>query len=778
METGVAPEPGPGLLKASQMAGQRLMGTDVPPERSRAMEVARPSAVGPLAVAGAVGGFKAGAAGMGTPLAPIVNPITGSLIGGMAGAGLGAVAPEAGLWMGTKLGLIPQEVADAHSRSKEELRRMALGEMALDLHFGVFGTGMTGLASRMLIWRPLARATTRPHRSPVTGEKIRGEAVSGKPMTGEDLAKEAHERLGITLMPWQVGKSPMARGILAVAGRFPWVGAPARTSVFGTRLRGVSGQLRSEKEAITRAEAIPAKIGEVKTDPELSAVILSDTEHLYNRFQSHYKQRYQQVWDLAEQAGVRVKLSHTHSKANELLRTMDRVQPSKVGGGQMIGEMRGRLKSFIENEIVPLEEVQSLKQLDTLVEEIDDFYKQLEPKQQASVQSQINELRNAALTDFEQSTIELPRWGTAAEAGLPTTTTRDPSTLFPSERMGMGGPAGPGPTMETMQTGPGQFEAVNAKGIANMVREIDAEYSNYLSFLFETSIAKKFGRVMHRGIRGHTWDPVTATPLGKLANFVLDTEDSKAISELFRLVDPRTRKDITASVLERGLAESWKEAPGVLGPGGMKFDTEAFSKYFGLTPTTKARHDALDQMLKEAGSPVSSDDIRLLGRAMESIAISALPSASTFIARRAQMGGLKSLTTGLLGGAAIGGATGDPGFAIKGAAIGSAFMFLGVRGFIRAISNPAGAKAFKDAIKEEGSLAMTRANWMRLVRSGTEAMIADVKEYIPNATEKDLEGIRKFSQEFQDAMDLEFRAVEAEEKQRRIDRAVNPQRRP
>lgn len=715
----LAAEEPEGVTGLPRRAWQRLRETDVPQGKSPELEVARTSGI---AAGSAVGSF----AGLRTPIAPgplgiAINPVTGSIVGGALGAGFGAIAPEFSLQVAESLGLIPYGTTKEYGRPLEERRRMALGEAALDAHFGILSN------IPRFGGRTIARAMTGP-QGPLRREEMQTLTGGPKPMTGQELAETALEKFGIELMPWQVARRGAASAFLTVAGRFPLIGAPAKkTPFFGRPLRYTTGQRKSEEQALQALHELPIKVGEVKEFPDLSSAILSDAQGLLGSFKDYFRREYETLWKLADQHGVSVDLANTRTKSREVVREMVSKAPKDAAGNPRLSETHRLLISYLENNVDNLSPIQSLKALDGLITNLDEFMTKIEPKQFRFVQAQINDLRNAALKDFTENLVPMPR--TVAPTGLPTDITAAPGM---AQHMGRVPPAG-APTMGATETYPGVFEVVTPELIASKIRRIDQEFSDVMTTLFETSTAKKFGRVERKGLRGMVWDPVTATPVGKLADMVLDLDDPKAISELFEIVSPQTRRDITASVLENGMARSWKEQSGAMGELGFKFDTKAFNEYFGLSESgTSARATTVKKMLDAAGSDITFEDVKLLGRTMDAIATTAQPSASSFIARRAQIGGSKAVIAGLAGGmvgtSAASSAAGYASGGMAGAALGMLVSFVGVRGLIRALSNPSGSRSLRNAIRPDAELGVIRANVLRLGRAAWNIWREDLRK--------------------------------------------------
>lgn len=757
----VAPEPNPlSPTSALQYGWQRLTEQDVPPgdywvEQARRHAVALGGSVG--AIYGLRGGAALGAA-TGGPVGAGVGALAGTTLGGGLGVVAGTFAPEFTLGVMEDFGLVPPGTKEAIGRPMEEQLRMARGEAYLDAELGFLGQ-----LPRQLIGRPLARATTRPGKF--------APSTTGAKMPGQELARAAQAELGVTLMPWQVGGARAARAFLGVWGRFPIVSRPARQTpaVLGSA-RFTSGQRTTEAQLVENLERLPEKGGgHVRQPYDLSHAILQDAKELHGKWSNYFRTKYGAVWDAAEKNGVGVRLDNTRASALQIIHDINK-RAATEGGVPAVGESRRAVVSWLEKNVLNLDATQQLRGLDTLVQEIDAQFLKEESKQNKFLLGKLNELRSAAVRDMTESVVPLPRHGGygLAGIGLPTDIRRAEG-MAPGAPSPMGAPlgpsgipfAGPGPTLGTIAEGPGEYTAVTAQEIARRLRELDSQYSNVMSTIFETSTAKKFGRVERRGLTGTVWDPVTATPIGQLANVTLDMEDPTVVSELFALMKPQTQKDLVSSVLQEGMAQSWQQTREGFGSVGVRFNTDHFLDYFGFAHGKGARADVIREMLKQTDSPLSMDTLQLLAKTMDAASLTALPDPSVFMARRAQLGGGRAVITGMLGGLAGGSVsrTGAVHDTVRAGLIGMTISFLGVRGFIRAISNPAGSKALRFALREETGLGVFRANVLRLLRLGVSSYTDAFRH--EGADVETVREVQKTGSTFGDALDKELQALES-----------------
>lgn len=669
------------------MLGQRLTGADVPPGKSYQVELARRNAI-------MLGGTAGGLLGAKLPVAPgplglIVNPATGAIIGSATGVAAGAVAPEFTLRIAEDLGVAPPGTTEKYGRSMEELQRMVRGEVGLDELFGFASWIPRALGGAT------ASVLTKPSRTARMTSATTGE------FTGKQLADQAYTRLGVSLLPFQVGPGKVGRALLVTMGNFGLVGATARGPVYGQSIRQISGQRQVEGQLYDVMRGAPRRVGNTRDFPDLGHAIMGDAQTLWRGYQDHFRQQYEAVWDAADAAGVRVRLNDTAAEAHRIINEAMSQSATRAGNPVLQGAREDMVR-FIQ-ERLNLDQTQTMRGADLIKEEaIDGYIRRLEPGQKSNyLMTELNNLRNAVIRDMQTHVIP-----------------------------------GPQGQMVGMRTGvPGEFQAVGPQQIADRLRDIDQEYHDVMTSIFETSTAKLFNRVERKGLRGRVWDPTTTTPLGKLADITVQLNDPEGMRELARLTRPETFRDIAASVLERGFSSNMSKQASGQAEHVISFDPAGFAEYFGLGDRTSGRQRAIEEMLKQAHSPLTMDDIRLMHDTMAAIKDSPIGDAAAMASRRAVLGGMGAIVTGFTAGFAAR-------HNLRDGIFGTILALVGVRGVIRAMGNPAGARSLRLGLQSNATLAQTRTSWVRFGRIAFDALAGDLAR-TQGAEPKDVKQLRE-----------------------------------
>ena len=616
-----------------QRIWQRFMGTDVandPQEWSR---------MG-AAAAGAVAGGMAGAR---TPVAPgplgvIVNPITGGLLGGAIGAAIGAATPEAVLAAGELSGLLNEGTREHLGLNPTDLQTVIEGEVLLDLATG------GGFTAARLIGRPVARV------------------MGGVGRKGRELARRAAE-LDIFLMPVQVGDRKVARGFVAVMGRFPFI---------GTTIRKRGGA--AENALQLALETAATRVGPAGSAADLSVRIFDDATTLLKETQREFRDRYTAMWLRADQLGVQVVPRGVVNKADEILKKIQAKTPVTIDG--VAGDPGPALQPVVDcipKRISPFRDTstgavihvkQSYLRMDGLVELIDQEIAAMEPSQKRFALSMMHQLRQSALADM----------------------------------------------------------TVNARGInsglvVQELKTINTDFSHTMSEIFETATAKRFGTVRKRGLRGVEFDDATRTNVDQLARLVVKLDSPQAIDELSRLVTPDTFKRMASQVLDHAITD----ATNVSAEVGRRFNPDVFAKRLGLDAPGSSRYQAVEGMLNKAAG-LRTDAIRItdldaLLNAAKAISNLDIPNVNTFIARRATLGGTRALINGVVPGLAFVGGVGASGNLLA-TTVGAA-MFLGGGKLVSAmLSNPNSVRALRAVAQSEARTIATQRKFIVIALRG------------------------------------------------------------
>lgn len=607
----------------------------------------------PLALerAGSIAGMSimGATAGARTPMLPgpagaVVNPITGALAGGAAGAVAGVFAPETGLEIAEKLGLVPEGTRAKKGLSFEELKAVAEAEALLDIYIG--GAFQAGAQ--------LAR------------QGVRAAAGIGRAET--EMASKSSQA-GITLPAFMAGGGGPARFFSTVFGRFPIVSTPLRRE----------GQKAIEATERTIRD-LPTRIAPLFSETDIGRHIYDNATTLSKKISAEFDHKYTDLFDEADRLGVRVTPRNTLAKADEILEKIARETPPSLTGEPTPPKVTAAVKSFIEKEILSLRvrdpavtatARMSLRQLDGLMSKADQELAALEPGQKRFAVALISQLKTAMQADAV-----------------------------------------------TNVSGPG------AADIGKRLRALDDEFSNTMSTLFETATAKRFGTVRRQGLRGIAIDETTRTPIDQLARTVVDLRSPQAIDELSRLVTPDTMKEIAS----RAVKDIFDSAQVRTADGNLLFRPAEAAKRLGLAMDVgpkgkgiqfieeeKGKLEAVEKLLRHSG--LSVGDLKVVLNAAERIASTPLPDVSTFIARRATLGGAKAIRSALPGLAA--------GSSVLEGLVGLVMFAGGGRAVSRMLTDPLAAQHFKAVIGKTARRADKKASAGRALKGVLEGMVAD-----------------------------------------------------
>jgi len=468
----------------------------------------------------------------------------------------------------------------------------------------------------------------------------------------------------IILMPVQLGNRKFARGFVNVLGRFPFLASYIS--------KGIAKQERTFQKMM---EGLPSRMGPVATWGEVSEQILRSAKETTEAINTAFRIRYDTLWARAEAAGVYISPRNTMKAVDAAFEAINKKTP--IGADGRLLESGEAFKPILEllNELKKIQfdsgavAKQSLKQMDGLVESLDMKVLSMEPSQQKFVMNLVTDIRNAALYDVLHN------------AG-----------------------------------GPG------ADVIVNQMRRIDMDFTKTMQTVFETATAKRFGTVVKRGLRGRALDPTTRHHVADLAKVVVDFKSAKGIDELAQLVDEDTFKLVTGTYMDNALEIAFNKLDDVQTGMGAGLDLQKFAKYLGLRSDTAGKREALDRMLKLSGSNITSKellDLVDIGRVISDVAA---PNVSTFIARRATLGGMKTAARGLMPGVMIGSAAGEAaGQRLLKAAI-SGIMFVGgTKLFARILADGNASRALVSVMKAETQKARNYAAVFQLLRAGVQA---------------------------------------------------------
>ena len=593
------------------------------------------------------------------PLNPFINPITGTLFGSAVGAGLGVVAPETTLEMMEFFGLAEEGTRDRVGLSPTELQTVLEGELLLDI---ATGGGFS-----------LARGGTRLFGQFVTG--------SGK-KSAQAVAKQAHELFGIDLAPVQVGNRLIARGIVNVMGRFPFI---------GSKLRATS---QKTEDALRKSFiGLGTRVGVLQSDSMISNLIYKDGRALLKAVNDYFDKRYIAVYERAASQGVMVRPRELAKKHDELMAKLVDNAPTNLDGEKIIGPVSEKVVAFLKKTTKRLQGTQttggqsfgavdealgksplpgvtteafadmSLKQLDKLTGGIDEFMAGLEKSEQTHALGMMKQLKDAALKD-----------------------------------------------MLTNVNGPVAAE------ITGTLRALDQEFSFIFSEIFETSAAKNFGNVRRTGIKGIAFDEATRTPIDQLSKTILKLDSPQAIEQLSRLVTPETMKKIAAKAVDDAVQGAWVIKDGTI----QGFSSLRFAKSLGLDGANKTRQEGFEALLDLTGSSLKMPEIKALVNVSKVLEGLKITPASTFLQRKAVIGGLTGFIRGMLPGIALAG-----GSSWLGGFFGMAVFIGGGKMISRIISDPRIARPLREVMSKEAPSLVKKKAVIQALRLASASVIAE-----------------------------------------------------
>ncbi len=358
---------------------KRFLQTDVPPGRNKLVEGARTSATVAGTTAGAIVGAR-------TPILPgplgvLVNPLTGTLVGGGLGATAGTFFPETTMDLLESLGMLPEGTRETEGRPQSELKTIAAGEVATELLVGSLGQFPRVAAGSAT--RKLTRSTS----------------------ASREIADFGSVRLGVELLPFQMsGENNLGRGIINVLGRLPLVGASARDKIFLHFFRHTQGQKQTGEQAQRAIENIATKMGDISTFPDLSHAILGEAKALLVATNKRFRPAYEEVFRLATKNGVRITPRRTYKAAKDLLTAISERSPTSKGK-KVLSVSDAKLSKFLNSKkVLGLDKLQRLKEFDGAITGLDQFIKKQKGKNAPrQLIDDLNTLRNGMLEDVTKS---------------------------------------------------------------------------------------------------------------------------------------------------------------------------------------------------------------------------------------------------------------------------------------------------------------------------------------------------------------------------------------
>ena len=616
------------------------------------------------------GGVTGGIIGSRVPPAPghlglFINPFTAGSLFSALGVTAGVVAPEYTMELAESMGIVNSGFRDKHGLPPDELKMLVEGEIVLDLVTG--GTFTVGqLAGRKL------------------AQKLSGVTKESLKLSEKLAAKGQH------LMPVHFGGKTIAKGHVAVLGRFPFIG-----SVIRERGQEVATKLSST------IRNIPSRIAPLRGFNEISEKIFTDGTTLFREMSKKFSKQYDEVFKEAEIAGVVVKPEITIARAKNIIQRITDLSPTQMKENPSAGKVLEIVKKFLDDDILTLEgKVKDYKVFDKI-----------------SANSSPQEI-NKAFTEFSKGKVAVAGQSLRQMDGLLGKIDQELASFEPGQKKY---------AMKLLQELKlaGKMDVISnlrgegAEEIAKRFLKIDKDFSHTMASVFETATAKRFGTVTSKGLKGMTFDEATRQNVDKVAKFVIDLESPQSIEELSRLLKPETFKEVTAEVLNTAIRKSIKK----LDNGATAIDADAFIKGLAINMPTSPKHKVIKKMLEKSGNALSMADLGEIAKAAILVSRTEIPDVSSFITRRITLGGARSLiTTFLPGMAAAGGAAAVPGMRTL---VGGLMFLGGTRTVSKIISDPRNARLLRSVINSEATDVVRRKAWTQLIRLGASVSFSE-----------------------------------------------------
>src|SRR3990167_920744 len=414
----------------------------------------------------------------------------------------------------------------------------------------------------------------------------------------------------------------------------------------------------AEQSVKTVKEKLPSRIAPLIDSSDLGTKIYNESKNLFKATMGSFEKRYEDLFLEANRAGVKITPVYTKEAAEAVLKKIQPRRPLLESGKTISGaEATEVVAGFITKNITKLDD-QSLGQMDEFILKIDQTIAASKKSIRPTVARLFAPIRGAAKADVVGN-IRFPDGTEAVEIG-------------------------------------------------EKLARIDADYSHTLSFLFETSTANKIARVKQGGLRGGNIK-ATKTPTDKLSGIILDMNSPQAVDELSRLVNPSTFDEIGS----RALADIFDKAMTTFADNSVKMDADALAKGFGLIGSDKTRLKVIEKLISNSGLTI--DDLKTIVSVVDKLANSPIPDFSTFVARRAVLGGSKGIIGGVVPFLAFSG-TGAAAGGAAGAILGALMFIGGSRLLVGAVSNPSTARELKNVLNEEASMLVKREALLRIGR--------------------------------------------------------------
>jgi hypothetical protein len=469
---------------------------------------------------------------------------------------------------------------------------------------------------------------------------------------------------GVDMLPIQLGDTKIPRGFVAVMGKFPLVGAPISKRIIKSD--------EAFKDAFTR---LPKEIAPLATMDEMSKRVIIDAQDKFMDVTRDFSTKRAQIFKNADNAGIGVIPNATIESATGILQQIEKEIPNVAGDvkGGMTDYMR-ETKNFIERDIMPVVRTTAKGNIET--------------SKQTMTQM------NTMLEMVDTKIAKLYKEGS------------DPAVKMAKR-------------LEDLKLSVQQDMYVNMKGpgaklAGRDLQELDQQYSLTMNSLFRSTKGGKRLNLLREGLYGQGGDALP--DVERLATTLMKDYDPRSLDRLEQLMTPESFKGLAAAKLDNTFSNFGK-----MDANGHRFlDLQGLKKELGIGNPDSARYKYFSSMLQKSGG-LTMDQLDTFLKVGERIGSVEAPNASTFIARRATMGGLHAIATAFLP-MASGPAMGSGGGAI-GALIGGLVTIGGPRFVGHMLTDPLAARYLTQVMKPEVSKIARKKAFLGLVHLTIDGMM-------------------------------------------------------
>lgn len=489
-----------------------------------------------------------------------------------------------------------------------------------------------------------------------------GRKVLGIRPEGVELAREA-ERRGIGLGPADVVDEHGApRAYVNVFGRMPWFGGPARVA-----------RDRKINEWIEHRDRYFGVFAPPEHFADVSRAVSRSAERMYDGFRTEASRLYGEAKTLADQAGpifpTDMMKKEAEKRANELSSGVITLLPIRdPATGKMVASGTLGNANATVNEL--------LHKLTLLPPKIN-------ATQLDALDTEIERTMNKISKEYGYEFKELNDVRRVGEATLRTIASSEPAAA-------------------ALKAADDFFE----RGIKT----------------FQTPVGQKFGKVNKNMFRPGMEKAGTLNE-DELLRVVVNSRSPESVTQLTDIVGPRTMQRVARTYIDNAYqaARGATEAPIGHTPlsqpmrgeraGDVVFSVEKFAHNLGLDRPQSNEYETTRRMLQTAG--VDIHDMRRFIEVTKSVLGNEIPDASTYVARRGTIAGIRSILTAVSPGVTL------ETFGPKGSGVGFSGALLGLmaaRYVTHLMTDPTSLKRLINAYQPGVSVQQRNMALVRLVR--------------------------------------------------------------